>query len=166
MTRGGLPYPPRGLRGPKVGVSNSGVGPLGDPGSPLGPSRVPPGPSQAHSEGTLGPQRPPEKTLTSHFALPTSDLSPLGCILHALAKSPLQKCYKNQAYFNDFENAVFVSISVFYIPRGPKGSSETPFGERFGDFGVPRPPLEIGKRPPWAPWAAPRAPFRLPHIDP
>ena len=71
------PYPPRGLFGPKVGVSNRGVGPFGDLGSPLGLPRAPPGPPMAPSEGTLGPQRPVEKTLMSLFDSPTSDLAPL-----------------------------------------------------------------------------------------
>ena len=93
-------------------------------------------------------------------------MHPFSRISHALAKRPVQKCNKNQPYFNDFENAMFVSISVFFIPRGPKGPSETPFGERSGDFGVPSTPLEIGEGPPWAAWAAPRAPFRLTDIGP
>ena len=56
-------------------------------------------------------------------------------------------------------------LLCFSSRDGPRGPSETPFGERSGDFGVPRAPLEIGEGPPWAPWAAPRAPFRLPHFD-
>ena len=59
-----------------------------------------------------------------------------------------------------------VSVSVFYNPRGSEGPSETPFGERSGDFGVPRAPSEIGERPPWAPWASPRDPSRLPLSGP
>ena len=100
------------------------------------------------SEGTLGPQRPVEKTLMSHFDSPTSDF--------ALLQSNFA-WYKNQPYFNDFENALFASISVFFVPRRPKGPSETPFEDQSGNFGVPRAPLEIGEGPPWAPWAAPRA---------
>ena len=135
--------PHQGPQGPKVAESNSAIGPLGDLGSPLGPSRAPLGPSMAPSEGTLGPQRSPENTLTSHFDPPTSDFSSLRSHSHALAKPPLQKCYKNQPFFNDFENALLVSVSRFCTRRGPEGPSETPFGERSGDFGVPKAPPEF-----------------------
>ena len=73
---------------------------------------------------------------------------------------------KINVFFNNFENAFLVSVSVFYNPRGSEGPSETPFGERSGDFGVPRAPSEIGERLPWAPWASPRAPSRLPLSGP
>ena len=89
-----------------------------------------------------------------------------GRISHALAKRPVQKNHENQRFFNDFENALFVFISLFFILDGPKGPFETPSGERSGDFGVPRAPSEIGERPPWAPWASPRAPSRLPLSGP
>ena len=55
----------------------------------------------------------------------------------------------------------FLCFSSRDGPRAPRD----PLGQRSGDFGVPRTPLEIGEGPPWAPWAAPRAPFRLPHFD-
>ena len=56
-------------------------------------------------------------------------------------------------------------LLCFSSRDGPRAPSETPFGERSGDFGVPRAPLEIGEGPPWAPWAAPRATLGLRDIE-
>ena len=119
----------------------------------------------APSKGSLGLQRPIEKTLYLTSIRRPPILHLFGLISHALAKRPVQKSYKNQRFFYDFENALFVFISLFFMLDGPKGPSETPSGERSGDFGVPRTPLEIGEGRPWAPWAAPRATFRLLHIE-
>ena len=163
MTRGVYPpFPPQRTLGTQSRSAKQCRRTPWRPGIAPWTPKGPPGTPHGSSEGTLGPQWPVEKTLMSHFDSPTSDLAPLQS---NFARSGEAKCYKNQRYFNDFENALFVSISVFFIPRRPKGSSETPFRERSGDFGVPRAPLEIGNGPPWAPWAAPRAPFRLLHID-
>ena len=82
------------------------------------------------------------------------------------ADPPTQKCYKNQRYFNDFENALLVSVSHFCSFRGSKDPSRTPFGEHTAPFWAPWTPPEISKRPPWSPQGAQRPPKSLALICP
>ena len=69
-------------------------------------------------------------------------------------------------FFKRVRKRIFGLRFCFLQPKGSESPSETPFGERSGDFGVPRAPSEIGEWPPWAPWVSPRDPSRLPLSGP
>ena len=71
-----------------------------------------------------------------------------------------RKAIKTNVFLTILKTHCSSSFLCFFILDGPKGPSETPSGERSGDFGVPRTPLEIGEGLPWAPWAAPWATFK------
>ena len=129
--------------------------PQGTPWTSPGSLRGPPGSPTAPQEAIKNTHRCDDLFFSRFFQFCVGSADP-----------PTQKCYKNQRYFNDFENALLVSVSHFCSFRGSKDPSRTPFGEHTAPFWAPWTPPEISKRPPWSPQGAQRPPKSLPLLDP